>query len=491
MSGAAQFGELKALLTQVPLFGKVKPKAMAAAESEVEFRRAMPGDTLVRQGEFLEELFVVLDGIATAYRTESDGSVENMGSHGVHDWFGEMTALANQPQFSTVKAEAHCTLMVVGAPLFKTLYKGGGSFRDLIDERYRERALAVHLRSAPVFKGVDRHVLAAVAEDAELLTFAEGKAIAEEGKEADAVYLVRSGIVKEERATPEGSKVVAFLRDNSSFGERSLADDKTWPSSMVAMTRVDVVRLRREVFLALYKRDVQAGTRIQQTVGLLLAQEQGQEVKNDPAPVVDLSRTAAMDLMVGKEAVKGGEALLIDLKRCTRCNACVEACVSVHEDGVPRLSKRGIKTGDVMLTSACYNCTVPECMIGCNYGAIRRDVNGAIHFILPNCTGCMACEIKCPYGVIRMATLTEPGGEEKERRSFFSRMLPFIKRSKGTPAQEPEAASEEAEKPKKPKKPDKKAIKCDLCAGLPFEACVYNCPCSAISRVDPADIVGM
>ena len=30
-----------------------------------------------------------------------------------------------------------------------------------------------------------------------------------------------------------------------------------------------------------------------------------------------------------------------------------------------------------------------------------------------------------------------------------------------------------------------KAIKCDLCAGLPFEACVYNCPCGAINRVNP------
>ena len=52
-------------------------------------------------------------------------------------------------------------------------------------------------------------------------------------------------------------------------------------------------------------------------------------------------------------------------------------------------------------------------------------------------------------------------------------------------------AAEDVAKPAKPKKPDKKAIKCDLCAGLPFEACVYNCPCGAISRVDPADIVGM
>ena len=41
----------------------------------------------------------------------------------------------------------------------------------------------------------------------------------------------------------------------------------------------------------------------------------------------------------------------------------------------------------------------------------------------------------------------------------------------------------EAEAPKGKQMP--KAIKCDLCAGLPFEACVYNCPCDAISRRSP------
>jgi CRP-like cAMP-binding protein/Fe-S-cluster-containing hydrogenase component 2 len=489
MTVANPYEDLRPLLAAIPLFAKIKPKMLDATGEEVGFRRVTPGEILVRQGEFTEDLLVVLEGIATGYRSEPDGTIENMGSHGVHDWFGEMTALSHQPQFATVKAESSGTLLVVNAPLFKKLYTGGGSFRDLIDARYRERALAVHLRTAPIFKGIDKDVLEGIARQAQLLTIDEGAVIAEQGKAADAVFLVRSGIVKEMRDSPDGPRVVAFLRDNSSFGERSLAEDALWRSSMVAMTRVDVVRLDRKVFQTLFARNRAAGTRIQQTVGLLLAQEQGQEIDHDPDPVVDLSKTSAMDLMVGKQAVKGGEALLIDLKKCTRCNACVEACVSVHEDRVPRLSKRGIRSGDFMLTSACYNCTIPECMMGCNYGAIRRDVNGAIHFILPNCVGCSACEIKCPYGVIRMATLLDPDEEKKEKQSFFARMLPFIQRSKKPEEDVPaEAVAAEAAKPKKP---EKRAIKCDLCAGLPFEACVYNCPCGAISRVDPADIVGM
>ena len=32
--------------------------------------------------------------------------------------------------------------------------------------------------------------------------------------------------------------------------------------------------------------------------------------------------------------------------------------------------------------------------------------------------------------------------------------------------------------------------KCDRCEGLPFEACVYNCPCNAISRRAPSEVFG-
>lgn len=484
----AETRDLKDLLTRVPLFADIKPKMMEALQESLEFRRAAPGEVLVRQGEYTENLYVMLRGIGTSYRTEADGRVENMGSHGVEDWFGEMTALANQPQFATVKAETPAILLVIDAPLFKKLYTGGGSFRELIDKRYRERALAVHLRTAPSLRDLSRDQLRYLSRVAELLTFDEGKVIAQEGKPADGVYLIRSGVVKEVRKVDGAPRATAFLRDNSVFGESSILGSAPWESTMIAMTRADVVRIPRTEFDRLLEGDRISATMLREKVDVLEAQRLGH---TRMAGIAEISKTAAMDLMVGKQAVKGGEALLIDLNKCTRCNACVEACVSVHEDRVPRLSKRGIRAGDMMLTSACYNCTIPECMMGCNYGAIRRDVNGAIHIILSNCTGCSACEIKCPYGVIRMATLLDPKEAEQERKGFFSRMIPLLlgKRSRPAPSQDA-SAGDPAEAPAKAKA-EKKAIKCDLCAGLPFEACVYNCPCSAISRVDPAEIVGM
>ena len=466
---------LEERLRKMPLFQKTNDKAMAALLDGLEIRHAKAGTQLVKQGEFRSDFFIVDRGMATAYRTETDGSVEIIGTHGAGDWFGEMTALSHQAQFATVKIEAPSVLIVLNDTLFQKMYQWPGSFPKLVDERYKDRALVVHLRTAPLFKNAPRDVLQHIAQAAELKTFKEGRAIAKAGDLAEEVYLVRSGIVKRVVLDPKTGteEVQAYLCDNSSFGERSLLDDaRAWPVSYVAMSPVAVVCVSREIIERLLGQQSDTTTNLRQRARELVREETGAWSAEDMAR--QSASDVEMDVMVNRKAIVGGRALVIDLHSCTRCNACVESCVAVHEDGVPRLNKRGIRAGDHMLTSACYHCKIPECMLSCRFGAIRRDLQGAIEFITDNCVGCTACEEKCPYGVINMADLL-PKDATPPNQSFLA-SLPgigklFRKNGEGDVERET------------------KAIKCDLCAGMPFEACVYNCPCNAISRISPERLV--
>jgi Fe-S-cluster-containing hydrogenase component 2 len=211
------------------------------------------------------------------------------------------------------------------------------------------------------------------------------------------------------------------------------------------------------------------------------------------------SRSALDELhvMVQRESVKGGRALIIDRTKCVRCNMCVESCVAVHDDGVPRLSKVGttVMTDEVLVT-ACYHCELPQCMLSCDYAAIRRDAQGRVRFEYDNCVGCASCISGCPYGVIRLVEAAPAPAPPKS----FLQSVPLIGRWFGggavpTPPSPPAVDAEG--KPVKPRsagvggKPNAingKTIKCDLCAGLPFEACVYNCPTTAILRREPQSL---
>lgn len=487
---------IKAQLKALPLFKTVSETIWSAGQRTFEdairlgrlrFRYSPSGEVVVRQGDMDTEFFVVLEGMATAYRSEPDGTTVEVGSYGAGDWFGEMAAISHQPRSATVKSKLPTVLLQLDVTLFQSLYspldpakKPDATFRKMIDDRYRERALSSHLRTAPLFKGLQPEELKKVAKLAKLETFAKDAVIGKEGDAAKAVYLIRNGMVKRSRATPRGDEeVLGYFGDNSSFGEVSLTSDGKWTSNFTAMTRVDVVVLARADF----DRDLSGDekTRIYQVASGIANQESGTDRTLDFA--------AQMELLVGREVAKGSEALVIDLKKCTRCNACVESCVAVHEDGVPRLSKSGIRIGgDIALASACYHCKTPTCMMACAFGAIRRDVNGQIQIVLDNCVGCGKCEPACPFDVIRMANLLA-SQTYKDRAFAFLRSIPLVgrlfekKKGAGETAVQPVSFSEG-------KGTEKRAIKCDLCAGLPFEACVYNCPCNAISRVDPSELVG-
>ncbi|MCB9832752.1 MAG: cyclic nucleotide-binding domain-containing protein [Planctomycetes bacterium] len=482
------------LIQSLPLFAKVKAGAMkkmyvepgkekkdespGLQEKHVRFQVANPGEVIVRQGEFDTEFYIVIEGIASAYRTESDGRSQLVATYGNGDFFGEMSAISHQARSATVKADAPTTLMRLDVTLFQQLFEDkASSFAEIIDGRYRERALAFHLMTAPIFKTTSKEKLDLVARGAELVSFEKDQVITTEGAEADAVYLVRCGIVKRSRINAVGIESVHdYLCDNSSFGEQAVldsADDRKWRYTGTAMSHVDLVKVPCDLFRKVFADD-QSKTRLHRQVNLLLAEEEGVKTA--------LSDDDNFELLVANETVKGTEALVIDLKRCTRCNACVESCVAVHEDKVPRLSKRGIRDGDLMLSSACYNCKIPECMLSCKFGAIRRDKDGQIHIIVDNCSGCSKCESGCPYGVIRMAHILTPEERRAQEGSIWD-SIPLLNKIYKKKAPPPPADDGGKKMPK--------AIKCDLCAGLPFEACVYNCPCSAISRQNPEALKGI
>ena len=154
--------------------------------------------------------------------------------------------------------------------------------------------------------------------------------------------------------------------------------------------------------------------------------------------------------------INGTQTMLIDLDRCTRCDDCVRACATAHDNN-PRFTREGPKIGNQLVASACMHCIDPVCMIGCPTGAIGRDMaTGNILINDQTCVGCSTCANSCPYNNIKMVEITD-----KSENPILDNesQLPILK-----------------------------ATKCDLCTDqLGGPACVNACPHDAMVRLNIND----
>ena len=100
--------------------------------------------------------------------------------------------------------------------------------------------------------------------------------------------------------------------------------------------------------------------------------------------------------------------MVIDLRTCMGCNACVAACSEENQtpywDGLFRTHVEDIPfgvfpdVGRVLLPRLCMHCENPPCVQVCPTGASYRTEDGIVLVDQDKCMGCGYCIVACPFG---------------------------------------------------------------------------------------------
>ena len=373
---------------------------------------------------------------------------------GSGDLFGEMTCLSFYPRSATVRAVERTEVLEMLRNVLQMLQKDKVFKREL-DRRYRERALDTHLRTVPIFAGMDNALFERLRDRVELVSFEPKQVICRQGEVADSLYLIRIGFVKVSQSFPGGELVLRYLTRPDFFGEIGLlgqhgGERGERTATCIALDHVEAVRIRADDFHALVQEfpDVQAR----------LAEQAQRRLEEDAKRRQSLS-TVPLDDFLSQGLMEAQNLLVIDLERCTRCDQCVRACAEAH-DGVTRLVRDGLRYDKYLVATSCRSCRDPLCMVGCPVGSIRRHPDSLEIIIEDWCIVCGLCANQCPYGNINLHPFTVEGEDPEHpgRRKAMVR---------------------------------EKATTCDLSRDYPEPACVYACPHDALHRIEPLKFFGI
>lgn len=496
---------LRDYIVKLPLFDGISPDELIGTLTESRIMEYDEGEYICRESEYDDECSIILSGKVNVVSQQKDSkrrTSANVLKEG--EIFGELAALSGNPQTADIIALTPVNILVIPKGTLLTIFDKFRPIKEKLDSLYRERALSSHLLSTPIFSSVPKEFLQELKSKVSLHSYNKGQVVFKQGDEADSFYMIRYGFVKV--AIEEGGKtrIVAYLKEGSYFGEIAMLREGAKRNSTVStISRTELIKISKEDFKQLLDSYPSVKKNIERIIGR--RDERSFQISQN-AYMANTLNTAIESGVLQTKAV-----LVIDISKCVQCDKCVEACMVLH-DGQSRLVRKGHMLNSFLLVpTSCRNCEDPTCMTKCPTGAITRSAAGEIYH-KDSCIGCGGCAKLCPFDNITIARLKE--AITKKRFSLFSRLFgkkngaddgkkDFKDKNVQLNMQDLKNMVKALELEKMPGDVDsagcvsnatiasvkerKKAVVCDMCREYTFMGCVYNCPRGAIRRVDPAE----
>ena len=438
----------------LPVFGQATNDQLREIFLLAKPVRLADGEVLIRENDYTDSFLAVCRGRLQILRkgeAETERPVAQLTSG---SFLGEMGLISGRRRSATAVSMGETLVLEVPRKAMLKLLRLAPSSKRVIDSFFLLRALGNVLGT-----GIDsdsERDLWRLAGRSKMLDLERDEVLFAEGSPSDALYLLRSGMLKLTKMSGDKEIVLTYLVAGNFFGESALLDDSPRTATVSAIFPSELVVLQRSDFLGFLGDHPEVRARLLEDLSV----RRIDSLRSEATPGVG----EVLSKLIESEAVIGTDVLLIDNHKCVRCGNCISACEGVHPDRQARLSLTGDHVANLLLPNSCMQCENPLCMLDCPPDAIFRRPGGEI-FIRDSCIGCGNCAVNCPYDNIFMV-------QPKPSRSFVDRMLSLVGLGSGSGGGQPEVKQE-------------LAVKCDLCRDVRGgPACVRSCPTGAAIRID-------
>ena len=238
-------------LRKVPLFADLSVAEAAVLGTRMQRLSFAPGDTVLREGDSGDGLFIVESG---TLRVQRGGTV--LAELGIGDHFGEIALVTGGPRTADVVSADGTTVL----RLSRDEYLAYLAALPDVSQRTaattsarlaRDGRLHAASQAPSVLSELTPERVCALGARMTACQCKEGDVIVNQGEPGDALYLIVAGKAEAVVRPPEGSaQPMGTLVVGDFFGEISLLENKPRSATVVALTPMSLLRLERPAFEA-------------------------------------------------------------------------------------------------------------------------------------------------------------------------------------------------------------------------------------------------
>ncbi len=256
------------LLAGVSIFADVPEGDIIMLTKVLKTVRLNPGQTLMREGETTDDVYVLAEGRLRVTRHE-DGQDVHVGDVLPGESVGEMALVRDSPRTATVSATEDSTVFEIPGSRLRELMASDKSFRSAVQahaehidrwtdvRRYRPNADEVVDHLSRMLPGTSTDVLKALESQVQWVAMPRGTTVMEQGQVGDHLFFVVSGRLSASAARDDGTRVpLGDMGPGESVGEMALLGNGG-PRTATVQTETDceLLRLSKDGFDALLALD--------------------------------------------------------------------------------------------------------------------------------------------------------------------------------------------------------------------------------------------
>ena len=137
-----------AILRKISLFRSLNDNEFETLAESASCQTYLPGETLIRQGDAGDSMYVLVEGLLDVYRSGDGNTETRVARIQTGRFFGEMSLLTGEPRSATIRASLNSVVLTIQKPAMVNLLENRPVLVDHLSRSLAERRMADKAREA-------------------------------------------------------------------------------------------------------------------------------------------------------------------------------------------------------------------------------------------------------------------------------------------------------------------------------------------------------